>query len=294
MISSLLFAFWMVQAASPTIDGRIERIHIEGNRDLSDGQIRDALKTLREGASVRLAGAEDPKVQDDITRIRILLAERGYARGNVLPVEIKPIVSTGPARGNRYEVFITVQENDRYRVGEITITGNTFQKESDIRRALDLRSGAIFNDTQIRNGLVRLKETYGRFGYINFSPNRDHLFDDARKLVHLNIDIDEGKQYRIGAIRVVGNELFSEARVRRELRVREGAIFNGLDLTNSLDAIRKLYGKRGDVDALVIFDKSSPLTVNLTIQIKETPGPVAAAAVRARPYRAPGSIESAV
>ena len=46
-----------------------------------------------------------------------------------------------------------------------------------------------------RKGLENLQKAYGQLGYINFTSIPNTTFDEQKKLVFLDIDVDEGKQF---------------------------------------------------------------------------------------------------
>ena len=49
-------------------------------------------------------------------------------------------------------------------------------------------------------------------------------FDEAKKLVYLDIDIDEGKQFYVSRIEFTGNTITRDKVIRRELLLEEGQI----------------------------------------------------------------------
>jgi outer membrane protein insertion porin family len=246
-------------------------VQVQGNRVLSGREIRNALNTLREGTTLMLSGKDDPKLEDDITRLRILLADHGYARPNI-GVEIKALPTGGGASPN-VDVVITIEEKAQYRIGKIEVTGNKVLQEKDIKRAIkDIRSGAVFNDTQLRKSFETLKEAYGRNGYVGASFNRKHVFDDPGKVIHLSIDIDEGRQYRLGEIRVTGNRLFTDEAIKKDWPLRTGDIFDTDKLEISIEKVRKLYGKRANVNARMALNQNPRIdSIDLTIEILEGP-----------------------
>ena len=58
------------------------------------------------------------------------------------------------------------------------------------------------------------------------SARRYRAFDEAKKLVYLDIDIDEGKQFYVSRIEFTGNTITRDNVIRRELLVEEGQVYN--------------------------------------------------------------------
>ncbi|HEY2384858.1 MAG TPA: M56 family metallopeptidase [Terriglobia bacterium] len=107
---------------------KIQKINIQGNHVFTAAQIKGAMKLIKEGSnSSVLVGKDTPdlKLQDDVTRIKILYADHGYIRVN-LPdpvVEVKR-VQVGRRLENQYFITIKIEENDQYRIGDVKVTGN--------------------------------------------------------------------------------------------------------------------------------------------------------------------------
>src|SRR5499433_2153450 len=139
---------------------RIQKISIEGNKVFTAGEIKKAMKLIKEAGPLTVFTSKDTyfdlKLADDITRIRMLYAEHGYVRANVLDpvVETKPqqLLRTLPfirppfpwgipipfkkKTLDRYYITIKIEENDQYRVGEVKVTGNKRFNELVIRAIL--------------------------------------------------------------------------------------------------------------------------------------------------------------
>jgi len=149
---------------------RIQQIGIEGNKVFSDGQVKKAMKLIKEASPLTAFTSKDTyfdlKLADDITRIRMLYAEQGYVRANVLD----PVVETKPKKLmrtlpfirppfpwgiplpfwkktlDRYYITIKIEENDQYRVGDVKVTGAKQYNESVIKAVLGLVPGEVFNE----------------------------------------------------------------------------------------------------------------------------------------------------
>ena len=72
---------------------KIEKIDIQGNTVFSDGKIKRAMKLIKEVSPITAFNSKDTyydlKLADDITRIRMLYAENGYVRANVLDPKVE-------------------------------------------------------------------------------------------------------------------------------------------------------------------------------------------------------------
>ena len=99
------------------------------------------------------------------------------------------------------------------------------------------------------------QKAYGEGGYINMVPTPIPRTDEAKKLVYLNVDIDEGKQFYVSRIEFTGNTLTRDRVIRRELLIEEGQVYNSrlVDLSllrlNQLQLLRYAQGGPGRRDA---------------------------------------------
>ncbi len=273
---------------------KIEKINIEGNEVFSDRKVKHSMKLVKEAGPITAFNSKDTyydlKLADDLTRIRMLYAEHGYVRANVLDpvVETKPktVYRTLPfikppfpwgiplpfwkKKVDRLYIGIKIEENDQYRVGDVKITGSKEFTEDQVRSVLSLIPGEIFNQTLLQKGFENLKKLYGSRGYINFTPVPVQDFDEAKKLVNLAIDIDEDRQFYVNRIAFTGNTTTRDKVIRREIMVPEGATFNSALWEMSIQRLNQLgyFDEIKTEDAEVKPSATEP-EVDINLKVKE-------------------------
>jgi outer membrane protein insertion porin family len=273
---------------------RIQQIKFEGNKVFTDSQLKGAMKLIKEAGPLTVFNSKDTyfdlKLADDITRIRMLYAEHGYVRANVLD----PIVDTKPHKVtktlpfvkppfpwgipvpfwkrtvDRYFITINVEENEQYRVGEVKVTGNKLLNELYVRAILGLVPGEIFNEERLRKSFDNLKKVYGSRGYINFTAVPLQDFDEAKKVVNLTINIDEDRQFYVNRIAFSGNTTTRDKVIRREVMVQEGQVFNSALWDMSVQRLNQLgyFEEIKQEDAEVKPSPSEP-QVDINLKVKE-------------------------
>jgi len=273
---------------------RIQQIGIEGNKVFSDGQVKKAMKLIKEASPLTAFTSKDTyfdlKLADDITRIRMLYAEQGYVRANVLD----PVVETKPKKLmrtlpfirppfpwgiplpfwkktlDRYYITIKIEENDQYRVGDVKVTGAKQYNESVIKAVLGLVPGEVFNEERLRKSFENLKKLYGARGYINFTAVPVQDFDETKKLVNLNINVDEDRQFYVSRIAFSGNTTTRDKVIRREVMVEEGQVFNSSLWDMSLQRLNQLgyFEEIKQEDAEVKPNPTQP-QVDINLKVKE-------------------------
>ena len=131
--------------------------------------------------------------------------------------------------GKRIDIRLPIEEGERYKLGGINFTGNkAVQNVKALRAQFATKDGEYFNYTAVGKGLTNLQKAYGQLGYINFQAIPTPRVDQAKKLVFLDIDIDEGKPYTVSRIEFTGNTVTRDRVIRRELLLEEGSVYNSV------------------------------------------------------------------
>jgi outer membrane protein insertion porin family len=224
----------------PTV--KVGKIAFQGNEHLSSRTLRAAMKNLKpigiphsiilENLFARTFDAS--KLDEDTERVRQAYRDRGYFRAltsepttHVRNAGGINIFTLRPSTGKRIDILMPVEEGERYRLGGITFTGNkAVQNVKVLRAQFALKDGEWFNATMFSKGLDQLRKAYGELGYINFVGTPEPKVDDAKKLIYLNIDIDEGKPFYVSRIEFTGNTITRDKVIRRELLLEEGQVYN--------------------------------------------------------------------
>ncbi len=224
----------------PTV--KVGHITFEGNHNIKDRTLRAAMKNLKpigiphsiifENLFARTFDAS--KLEEDGERVRQAYRDRGYFRAltgtpqtHVRNAGGINIFTLHPSTGKRMDILIPVEEGSRYRLGGITFTGNkAVPNVKALRAQFTQKDGEYFNATLFGKGLDNLRKAYGTLGYINFAAVPTPRIDEAKKLVYLDIDIDEGKPFYVSRIEFTGNTITRDRVIRRELMLEEGQVYN--------------------------------------------------------------------
>jgi outer membrane protein insertion porin family len=269
----------------PTV--KVGKIQFQGNAQVPSRVLRSSMRNLRpiglphslilENILPRTYDAS--KLDEDAERVRQEYRTLGYAKaitgepetnvrnaGGINPFTLRP------STGKRVDILIPVEEGDRYRLGGITFTGNkTITNPRYLRAQFAVKDGDWFNAQQFAKGLENLRKAYGSLGFINFVGTPTPRFDDAKHLIYLDIDIDEGQKFYISRIEFTGNTLTRDRVIRRELMIEEGQPYNSqlVDLSllrlNQLSYFETLKSDE-DVETRQNADAG---TVDLLIKLKE-------------------------
>jgi outer membrane protein insertion porin family len=174
------------------------------------------------------------KLEEDTERVRQAYRDKGYANAAVEEPKTQIRDQGGlnwftfrPNKGKRIDILLPIEEGGRYRMGQITFTGNKAVKnEKALRATFPVKDGDWFSATAIQKGLDNLKKSYGQLGFINFGAIPQVHYDDQKKTVSINVDIDEGYPFYVSRIEFTGNTITRDKVIRRELMLDEGSVYN--------------------------------------------------------------------
>ena len=265
---------------------KVGRIKFDGNKKIGSRQLRSAMKNTKpigiphsiilENIFARTYDAS--KLDEDAERVRFFYQTKGYFKVLVDDPKTKirdtrpgfPYVKRGG--GKVVDILVPIQEGDRYRLGTIAFKGGKAITNSRVLRAqFPIKDGDIFNRESIAKGLENLRKQYGVLGFINFSAVPDTTIDDEKKIVSLNVDLDEGKQFYVRRIEFQGNTTTRDKVIRRELALEEGQIYNSqlwefsLLRLNQLNYFEPLKVEQ-DSD---VKQNAQDGTIDLTLKVKE-------------------------
>jgi outer membrane protein insertion porin family len=238
----------------PTV--KVGKIAFTGNHAVSSRVLREAMVNLKpigiphsiilESLFPRTFDAS--KLDEDADRVREAYRDRGYFKAltgepqtNVRNAGGINIFTLRPSTGKRVDILIPLEEGERYKLGSITFSGNKMLSNNKALRAqFPNKDGEWFDARIFAKGLQALQKAYGSYGYINFVGTPQPTFDEARHLISLNIDIDEGKQFYVSRIEFTGNTITRDKVIRRELMVEEGQVYNSQLVDLSLLRLNQL------------------------------------------------------
>jgi outer membrane protein insertion porin family len=269
----------------PTV--KVGEIKFTGNEHLSGLALRRAMKNLKpigipysiifENLLAQTFDAS--KLEEDTERVRLAYRDKGYYNAAVEEPKTQirdqgglNVFTFRPNKGKRIDILMPIEEGARYRLGTITFTGNkAVNNVRALRGTFAVKDGDWFNATIISKGLENLKKAYGQLGYINFGAIPKPIFDEQKKTVSLQIDIDEGKPFYVSRIEFQGNTITRDRVIRRELMLDEGSVYNSQLWEYSLLRLNQLeYFEplKVDQDSEAHQDPDAG-TVDLLLKVKE-------------------------
>ncbi len=163
----------------------------------------------------------------------------------------------------------------RIKIRKIKFEGNASIKTKELKKAVKSkpRNFGIFQNffkqETLDDDLVKLQKAYDRRGYLDTKVTAQTRFGKDNKNVELVYAIEEGRQYDVEKIELVGNEFFSDANLTGGFRLKEGQFYSDEKAEYDRDEILKAYREAGfiyvDVEQVRRFTPDSKIIAEFDI-----------------------------
>jgi outer membrane protein insertion porin family len=246
---------------------KIRTMNFVGNEKVSDRSLRGKMKENKpRGMFSFITGGgtyKEHMYEDDADLLLEHYRNKGYIGAQIGQPELKIIEDSADGENRFVEMLIPVTEGKRYRVGDVTFTGNTIVKPEAMLPLFKLNPGEYYNEKKVRKGFEKARELYGSGGYMEFTgypdlrprdqappptgepgapvaPWEKTTGKDGAPIVDVVMRLTEGKQYFVNRITFVGNTTTRDNVIRRELRLVESGIFDTEALKHSVRRLNQL------------------------------------------------------
>ena len=268
----------------------LEGIRFKGQKNVKEKDMREALSLI----VGQVIGEKD--VARGRQKILDLYKEKGYLRA-----EIAGQLFEADEEG---QVFLQyeIKENEKVKVKRVRI--NQLKSASHVEREVAYRPDPRRPGVKIPldheavtvselKGFIETKEKrwwgrgefkaetyeedkqkilgfYHSKGYQQAAIARDSIYyDESKENLFIDLEIDEGVQYRLGEFEVEGNTLFSAEELEQQIRLGKGDLyqFSGQELAF---LVRNAYLEKGYIDTEVIpREQVREDTIDVAFQIFE-------------------------
>lgn len=225
----------------------LKKITIEGARFIRAKAILEAID-IKEGSFV-----DDYKMKETMRKIKDLYSSKGFSQTEasyeLIPLENK----------NEQEVKIKIDEKGLLKVRRVFVSGNKSISTSRIIKAMKTRKAWLFNkglfkEEVMRDDIKRIADYYKLQGFSDVNVDID--VEQKPKGVELTVNIDEGRRYYVGTIKVEGNAEVALEPIMKAMALKEGSVFSEQAVYADSSSIREVYVDRG-----YIFSQIEPSSV---------------------------------
>ncbi len=230
-------------------------IKIVGNKKMK-------LKKLNKKITSKIGQPLDErKLFEDAQEMQKVYEKAGYQKTTV--VVQPPVIDEVAGRGS---VTFLIHETPKVRIKDVIFVNASAFTQKQLRKAIKTRrrwmfswltGSGVLKEDDFADDKDTLVEFYQNDGYIDFAI-QDIKFDyiTPTRMV-IRFIVSQGRQYKVGALDIKGNTLFSTndflkgvvvGATRMKLDLTPGKIFKPAAFTRDTDTLRDLYGSRGYLD----------------------------------------------
>ncbi len=229
------------------------------------GNVHMSLKKVKRKVTSKVNQTLDErKLFDDAQAIKELYEKAGYQKTTV---EVQPpVIDEAAGRGS---ATIVIHESPKVKIKNIVFdnVGTNFTQRA-LRKVLKntrrrwtfswLTGSGVLKEDGFDEDKDTLVDFYQNNGFIDFAimdVNKEYI---NPKWMVLHIKVAEGKQYKVGAVDIKGNTIyttndflngFKTNKMAFRLKEQPGAVFKPTDFSADEQTMRDMYGLQGYLDS---------------------------------------------
>jgi outer membrane protein insertion porin family len=244
---------------------RITEIKIAGNKKVSDSKIKKKI-TVKVGDPL-----DEQKLFTDVQDIKKLYEKYGYA-----DTQVKYVLSLDEKAG-RGTVTFEIVETHKVKITEIDFVGAAAFSQKELRKVIKLKrhwmwswltGNGVFKQDDFDDDHDLLGDFYRDHGYLDFEIKNVRFDNPTTNTLIIKYYLYEGRQYKVGSIKLTGNKIFSADDIRAGMRYNHayqqlkgtpgpngfimdvGSTYTPDGLKKDITALEDFYGSKGYIDVV--------------------------------------------
>jgi outer membrane protein insertion porin family len=222
---------------------KVHQIIVDGNTAFSDSKVDRAMKKTNQKGKLYNIFNSKKFVEGEYEKDKISLIDKYNEFGYRDAIILEDTVYRFDEKS--VNVYLKVDEGRRYYFRNISWVGNTVYSAADLNRRLMINRGDVYNQKRLDE---RLKTSQAEDAVTNMYMDNGYLFFQVDPVevrvegdsIDLEMRIHEDRQATINRVTITGNDRLYENIVRRELRIKPGALFSKSDLMRSAREIQQM------------------------------------------------------
>ena len=219
--------------SDPLLDVPVQQFQLEGVTqrivaiDFSDQALKDNLAVQQHMGEIR--GKNYSRLAIDLflhEAIRPIYLQQGYLRAKIGPAEVRFSGNSNQKFPEDITVYVPCSPGDLYQWKNAQWNGNKSVSAETLNQALGIKAGDPANGMAIEGGWDRVRDAYGRLGFLDVKVTPTAAYDDQAHSVSYTVDIDEGKVYRFHEMTITGMSLAGERLIREAWTIKPGDVMD--------------------------------------------------------------------
>jgi outer membrane protein insertion porin family len=224
---------------------KISSIDFIGNKQLTDSQLRGAMKDTKQKNVFRVLKASKfipEKYKTDLEKVIAAYKEKGYRDARIIYDSV-----TYNKEKNMLAIKINMEEGNKYYFGNIKFLGNTVYSDQLLNRYLGIKKGEVYNGVLLEKRIADntkpdaedITNLYQNNGYL-FSKINSVEVRTVNDTIDFEIRVTEGPIAYFNKIYVTGNDKTNDHVIYRELRTKPGEKYSKEQLVRTIREIGQL------------------------------------------------------
>lgn len=176
----------------------------------------------------------------------------------------------------RLAIDIEIEEGNQFYFRDITFSGNAKYRTGTLDSILKIKSGDVYNREVLETRLymnpkgLDITSLYQDDGYLQFQaiPVEVLVENDS---IDIDIRIYEGRQFRIGRVKVMGNTKTNDHVIYREIRTKPGDLFSRTDIIRTQRELANLNYFNPEAFQVNPKNNNEDGTVDIEYVVEEKP-----------------------
>ena len=176
------------------------------------------------------------------------------------------------------KVIYRIDEGPRVKIASVRFSGNKAVKTRALKKVVKTSKRKFFvlpryyAEEQTAKDVAKLQKVYYERGFLDSSIVLKRQFNKDKSRVRLTFVIEEGAAYTVERIVLAGMQHFGDERLRTELKLKQGQIYNERKAVSDVKRLLKLYRENGFIDADVQWSRKYISEDRVRIEIGITEG----------------------
>jgi len=159
-------------------------------------------------------------------QIRPTFLQKGFLRAKLGPPEVRLTGNPNQKLPEQIPVYVPIAPGAVYHWKGVEWSGNNVLSTITLTNSAGLKAGDVADGMAMEAGWDRVREEYGRRGYMQAKVEPTPTYDDTAHTVAYNVKVEEGKPFHFGSMTITGLSISAEKHVRDAWAIPQGATFD--------------------------------------------------------------------
>ncbi|PID71921.1 MAG: outer membrane protein assembly factor BamA [Desulfobulbus propionicus] len=215
----------------------VEEITFQGNTTFDDDELEDIIQTgtyswwtswLTDSGLLKM-----DILKQDAARLGAFYQNHGFIEAKVG----SPIVEQ---KEEGLYITFPIEEGPRFRVGTVEVEGDLIKEKDELISLLQIRQEPFLNRQTLREDSTRITDVYAESGYAFAVVTPKINRPDAGHRVDILFKVDKGSLVYFNRVEIEGNTRTRDNVIRRDLKVKEGGLFDSKAIRRSTQKLQRL------------------------------------------------------